>query len=178
MFILNSFARITIALIAIAIWTSAALAQTTITVPYGQWLADYVIPVAGFALIVLVILAIGYVIKLLPPWAQTLVETQFRDHLVKLAADAINAGVQATKNAVFEQELSINVGNEAIAKAAQAFIDTAPKDAVAKLGGVEGVTKWLLTQAESRGLIINGATSTDEILNSPDVRAVIASNPS
>lgn len=168
-----------IALIALILIAFPALAQdTTVTIPYGQWLADYVIPIAGFALIVLVILAIGYVIKLLPPWAQTLVETQFRDHLVKLAADAINAGVQATKNAVFEQELSINVGNEAIAKAAQAFIDTAPKDAVAKLGGVEGVTKWLLTQAESRGLIINGATSTDEILNSPDVRAVIASNPS
>ena len=168
-----------IALIALILIAFPALAQdTTVTIPYGQWLADYVIPIAGFALLVLVILAIGYVIKLLPPWAQTLVETQFRDHLVKLAADAINAGVQATKNAVFEQELSINVGNEAIAKAAQAFIDTAPKDAVAKLGGVEGVTKWLLTQAESRGLIINGATSTDEILNSPDVRAVIASNPS
>jgi hypothetical protein len=169
-----------IAMIAFAflVLISPALAQTTVVIPYGQWLADYVIPLGGFVLIVLVIVAFGYVIKLLPPWAQTLVETQFRDQLVKLASDAINAGMQATKNAVFDDELSINVGNEAIAKAVQAFIDTAPKDAVARLGGVEGVAKWILTQAEARGLIINSTTSTDEILRSVDMRNVVAANPS
>jgi hypothetical protein len=162
-----------IAMIAFMLIAFPALAQdTTVTVEWGFYFGAYVLPIASFIVLVLLIVGLGYAIKLLPPWAQALATPAIQAQLIAYAADALNWGVQAVKDATKDKELTIDVGNAVIAKAAQEFIDTAPKNVIDKLGGIEGVKKWLLQQAEDHHVIIASDTTAAQILNSDAVRKV------
>lgn len=151
---------------------ASAFAQaTTITIPTGEWVG-YALPIGAFIIMVLLIMALGYLIRLLPPWAQALVSVQVQKQLIGYAANALNLGVQKVREATKESTLTIDVGNKVIAAAAQEAINTWPKNVVDRLGGIEGIKKWLLTQAEDHGVILDPKTTAADILNSPAVSAI------
>lgn len=158
--------------IALALLTTGAFAQdTTISVPWGDWLAA-AFPLVAFVLLVLLTFGVAILLPKLPPWVQAIMTPAIQAQLIAYAADALNWGVQKAQGATKGQELTVDVGNAVIAHAAQEALNTWPQKIVDKLGGVEGVKKWLLQQAEDRGVIINSSTTAEQILGSAPVRNV------
>lgn len=172
---MNPFRLLAVAaltLVSMALFIGAALAQTTnVSLPIGDWIG-MVLPIGSFIIMVLLIVGLGYLIRLLPPWAQALASVAIQKQLIGYASDALNIGIQKIKDATKGQVLEVNVGNAVIAAAAQEAINTWPKAVIDKLGGLDGIKKWLLTQAEDHGVILDPSTTAADILNSPAVKSV------
>lgn len=175
MYFLHILKTIVAAIVLFALACSVAMAQaTSVSIPYGDWIVAS-LPVLSFIVLVLVIFGLGYALKFLPPWAQALITPALEKEAIVWASRALNWGVQAIAGAAKGKELDIPVGNAVIAKAAQDFIDSAPKAVVDRLGGIEGVKKYLLKQAEDHGVILATDSNAKDILNSPEVKAVTGS---
>lgn len=170
------FATLGVATLMVAFSIASVLAQdTTVTIPYGNWISA-VLPFIGFIVLLGVIILLAYVIKFLPPWAQSLVAVAGQKELIGYAKQAINTAVMATQGAVKDKEIKLDVGNPLVAKAVQTAIDTWPQAAIDKLGGVDGVKKFVISQLEDHGVVLPPDATTDEILASPEVSKVKA-NP-
>lgn len=171
-------AVVALSILALAYLTLPAQAQeaTTVSVPYGDWLADYIIPIVGSVAAVLVTVLLGILVRFLPPWLQPLVTNAVLARLQNLSADAIEFGVQATAGAVKGQELTLPVGSSVVANAVQHALDTWPKAAIDKAGGVEGVKLAILKQLEWTGVILPSSSTVEQVLSQPEVAGITA-NP-
>lgn len=167
----NLTKKLALCAVAYLILTTAVLAQGTVTVPWGDWLAA-AFPIVGFVLIVLLTVGVAILLPRLPPWVQAVMTPAVQQMLLTYAANAINWGIQKAQGATKGQVLAFDVGNAAVAAAIQDALNTMPQKVVDKLGGVEGVKKWILSQAEDHGLILDPNTTADMILSSPQVRAI------
>lgn len=173
----HAFKLIAVALAMLAIFTAKAFAQdTSVHIPIGDWIAA-VMPVVSFVGAILLVVLAGFGIKLLPPWAQALASTALQKEGVALASQVINWGVQAVEGATKGKEIDLNVGNAIVAKAAQEAINTWPKNVVDRLGGLDGVKKFIVTQLEDHGVILPQGSTAQQVLSSVDVRAVTGPNP-
>ena len=167
-------ALIALSCIALAYFTLPVQAQEAsgVTVPYGQWLADYIIPIVGSVAAILVTVVLGILVRFLPPWLQPLVNTAVLKRLQALAGDAIEFGVQATAGAVKNAELTVPLGSSVVANAVQHAINTWPKAAIDKVGGVHGVKLAIIKELENRGVILPPDSTVDQVLSSPPVARI------
>lgn len=150
--------------------TTGAFAQT-VEVPWGDWLSA-AFPVLAFVLLILLTAGVALLLPNLPPWVRAAMTPAVQSMLLTYAANALNWGVQKAQGAVKGQELSIPVGNAVIAAAVQEALNTWPQKIVDKLGGPDGVKKWILQQAEDHGVIVNSQTTAEQILHSGPVSSV------
>lgn len=162
---------ITLSMIALVLFTTGAFAQNTVTVPWGDWLAA-AYPIVGFVLLILLTAGLAILLPRLPPWVQAAMTPQIQAMLLTYAANALNWGIQQVAGATKGKELEIPVGNAVIAAAVQEALNTWPQKIVDKLGGVEGVKKFILQQAEDHGVIVHSTTTAEGILGSAPVRMV------
>lgn len=173
---MKNIVTIAAAVLALALLTTGAFAQGTVTVPWGNWLSA-ALPIVAFTLLVLVTAGTALLLPKLPSWVQAAITPQIQAMLLTYASNALNWGIQKVQNAVKDSELSVDVGNAVIAAAVQEALNTWPKKIVDKLGGVEGVKKFILMQAEDHGVIVNKATTAEMILGSHAVRTVSGPQP-
>jgi hypothetical protein len=156
--------------------TLALAAPGDVTFPIGDWAAA-ALPVLGFVVLLLVIFLLYQALRFLPPWAQALVTPALVEQITVLANDAIEWGVQKAQDAVKGKEITVNIGSEVLAAAAQQAINTWPKALVERLGGIEGVKKEILKRFENAGVMLPPGSTADDILNHPAVTAVTTANP-
>jgi hypothetical protein len=156
----------------------AAMGQdTTIELPYGNVLAS-LIGLVGIVLVILLGVALRYLVKFLPPWAQAVISQKQLEEIQAYAADAIEFGVQKTQDAVKGKEIDVNVGNEIVAHAAQEFIDTAEAKVVDALGS-DGVKLAVIKGLEKANVILPADSTVEAIMASPEVSSVtVPANPS
>lgn len=159
------------------LYAGAALAQTTtVVVPWGDWVYA-ALPLVVFVILLALLVGVAFVLPKLPPWVQSAAKLAITKENIAYAAQAINAAVMAVAGAAKGKRLELNVGNPLVAKAAQEFVNTVPKAVVDRLGGLEGVKKFIISQLEDHNVILPDDATTADILNSPSVRAVVNPNP-
>lgn len=117
----------------IALQTGAFAADGAITVPWGQWVADWA-PLIGSALAALV----TWGFRQLPG---NLVAILGNGRVELLINNAIGYGLNAVKDAAKGKTLSADVGNKVLAEAMQYAIDNAPGWLLTWAGGPEGLAK-------------------------------------
>lgn len=133
---------------------SVALAQTTdptptvvtedtsVTFPVGLWVSvvadliqNFVAPFLG--------VVIGWILLLVPGWARILLGTVLTDRNLE---KAIQYALNMVEGATADKTLTIDVGNEVIAKAAQYFIDSVPKWLVTFAGGPAAIEQKVIAR--------------------------------
>ncbi len=160
-----------VAVMALLLLATPALAQdTTISLPYGDVLAA-IAGIVGMVLVILIGVALNFLVKFLPPWAQAVITKAQIDKIQALAADAVEYGVQATAGAVKGKELTINVGNELIANAVQNAIDTWEPKLIDALGS-DGVKVEVIKALEKAGVLLPPESTINKVLASPEVSSV------
>lgn len=157
------------------LWIGAGFAQSTVTVPVGDWLYA-ALPAVSFVLLVVVLVVLALLLPKLPPWAQAALKLAITKENIAYAAQAINAAVYAVAGAAKGKELTLNVGSPVVAKAAQSFVDTAPKYVVDRLGGLEGVKRFIISQLEDHGVVLPDDVTADMLLAMPQLKAVTGPN--
>ncbi len=153
-----------------------ALAQTTtVQVPFGDWVGA-VVPFLGVLVLALLGTGIALVLPHLPAWAQGLATAQLQAQLTAAVAFAVEWAVQDVSEAAKGKTLTIDVGNELLAKGAQKAIDVLPGKVVEWAGGAEGIKEQVLAHFENANVILPEASAAKDRMAAPAVRAVSA-NP-
>lgn len=141
-------------IVMIGIFTSFALAQdvvianeNSVTIPYGRWLDILLVNLADPSSVAWTVVAgiIAWLLAMLPGPAQVLFRT-FR--VEQLLNRAVLAGINATRGAVQDKALTVDVGSEVVAKAANYAIDHGSKHLIEWMGGVEGVQEKVLARVK------------------------------
>jgi hypothetical protein len=112
--------------------------DTVVTVPYGSWISD-----AADLLWTVILGAIAWALRQLPGQAADFLKML---RVEQLLARSKEFGVNRTQGAVAGKALSLNVGNEVLAKALQYAIDNGPKWMIEWMGGAAGVRQKLLAR--------------------------------
>lgn len=127
-------------LAAIMLSTAAFAADTTITLPVGSWLgaaSEMIGPILAAAFM--------FMIRKLPSQVAAFLMTMRVDQLLQMA---ISYGINAVSGATKDKPLTIDVGNEVVARAAQYAIDNAPGWLVSWMGGVQGVREKIIARLD------------------------------
>lgn len=112
---------------------TAAFAQTTptptteVTVPWGQWVAnglDAILPVMLTALLGVSTYVVGAYV---PPWLKAIAGAAAQARVNQVLEKAVMSAVAQTKGAVLNKRLTIPVGSEVLARAAQYAVNQAPE---------------------------------------------------
>lgn len=120
----------------VLVWPGFAFASdSTVTMPVGVW-ADAVLVFAGDHLAALVLAAVAALCRKLPAEAVNYLRMM---RVEQLLDRAIGAGINGVRGAVFGKTLTIEVGSEVVAKAAQYAIDHGPPSLIAWMGGPEAI---------------------------------------
>jgi len=131
--------------VAFILYPLAALAQavavdTTVEVPISSW-----IETAGTFVGPLLAAAALWLIRKLPEQISAILITMRVDQMLEKAISyAINATVAASK----DKPLSINVGNEVVAKAVQYVIDNGPGWLIGWMGGEASIREKVIARLE------------------------------
>jgi hypothetical protein len=116
----------------------AVVPDTTVDIPVSSWLnaaAELIGPMLGVAVL--------WLIRKLPAQLGGVLMTLRADQLLEKAISyAINAVAGATK----DKPLSINVGNEVVAKAVQYVVDNGPGWMVTWLGGKDAIRQKVIAR--------------------------------
>lgn len=116
--------------------------NTTVVVPYGTWL-DQVLSAIQSSLAVIIAAVVAWAFRNLPKAVVDILRTLQAEQLLMRAADY---GINATRGAVKDKSLNIDVGNEAIAKAVQYAISNAPGWLINWLGGPSAIRDKLIAR--------------------------------
>lgn len=122
--------------------TNDISSDTTVVIPYGNWLDSLLGNLFGVVSSVIAIL-IAFAGRHLPKWVGDLLLTMKAEQLLTRAAEY---GINATRGAVQGKSLELNVGNEAIAKGAQYAIDNGPKLLIDWLGGPSAIRDKIIAR--------------------------------
>lgn len=129
--------------VACILYPLAALAQavavdTTVELPIGSW-----VETAGAFVGPLLAAAALWLIRKLPEQISAILITMRVDQMLEKAISyAINATVAASK----DRPLSINVGNEVVAKAAQYVVDNGPGWLIGWMGGYAAIREKIIAR--------------------------------
>lgn len=124
---------ITIAVAVLIAVTAAAMAQATpaptteVTVPWGSWVSnalDVALPLFLTALTGVATYVVGAYV---PPWLKAIAGTAAQARVNQVLEKAVMSAVAQTKGAVLNKRLTIPVGSEVLARAAQYAVNQAPE---------------------------------------------------
>lgn len=122
-------------LAAVLLAPHALAADSTVTVPLGAW-AEAVLAFAGDHLAALVLAVVAALCRKLPAEAVNVLRMM---RVEQLLDRAIGAGINEVRGAVLGKTLTIEVGSEVVARAAQYAVDHGPPNLVAWMGGPEAI---------------------------------------
>lgn len=119
-----------------------APSATTVVVPYGNALDALLENIFGL---------VGSAVTLVFAFLARNLPKQIVDFLIMIRAEQMLAraaeyGINATRGAVKDKSLSIDVGNEAIAKATNYVLDSAPGWLIKWLGGPSAVSEKMVAR--------------------------------
>jgi hypothetical protein len=172
--------------------TAAAFAQeavpvdTTVTVPWGNWVngvVDVALPALGTVLTgVVTYIVSAYV----PPWLRAITGQRGQQRVNEIINNAVMSAVGQTKNAMLGKALEIPVANEVLRRAMQYAVDQAPKlikdaansnaENLAKMVMARMTQwgllppKWDLAKAKAEGTtnsVVNNSTGKPVVTNPP-----------
>lgn len=122
--------------------TNDISSDTTVVIPYGNWIDSLLGNLFGVVSSIIAIL-VAFAGRHLPKWIGDLLLTMKAEQLLTRAAEY---GINATRGAVVGKSLELNVGNEAVAKGAQYAIDNGPKFLIDWLGGPEAIRDKMIAR--------------------------------
>lgn len=125
----------------IATSLSSAADGTTVTIPYGEWIAS-VGDAAASLLLPILLGVLARVMTILPAPIAAMLTTA---RVEQLLDRAINYGINAVRGATAGKVLTVDVGNKVIAQAADYAIDAAPS-LVKWMGGEEALRRKILAR--------------------------------
>lgn len=128
--------------------SAAAFAQaatdTTVTVPWGDTLAQ-ILTAAQETLTVLLLGVMAAAVAKLPGWAQAIINTWRVDQML---AKAIAYGINTTAGAVKGEQLQADVGNAVVKRAVDYAIANAPGWLIGWMGGEAGVKQKIMARVD------------------------------
>jgi hypothetical protein len=137
----------------------AAEAGTTVSIPVGTWVSDWM-PIVSGGLAALV----AWALRQLP---SNLIAILGNGRVELLINNAIGYGLNAVAGAAKGKTLSADVGNKVLAEALQYAIDNAPGWLTTWAGGPEGLAKkiWgrLNLAEDADGSIVQLVTATAQV---------------
>jgi hypothetical protein len=113
---------------------------TEIRIPWGAWLSDLSSTLATILMAVVI-----WLFRRLPGSVVAILQTLRAEQLIQ---KAIDYGLNATAGAAKDNVLTVEVGNEVIAKAATYAIDNGAPYIIKWLGGTDGITKKIVARLE------------------------------
>jgi hypothetical protein len=151
---------------ALAPFPAYAQDDTTITIPWGDWLSSAIGVVGMFIIGVVVPALLAWVLSMLPAPIRAWFDQQRIAQVEQLLGRAVDYGLNAVDGAVKGKELSVPVGSAVVAEAAQYAIDHGPSKIIEWLGGPEAVKEMILARLPLQA----NATARDVLDNAPPVR--------
>ena len=121
------------------------VAPTSVLVPWGDWLATALTIINSLALPVIGG-AVAWMFRALPSWAVNFFRTISVEQWLQRALDF---GVNTTIGAVRGKSMTLNVGNEVVAKALSYIAEHAPEWLKSWLGGTEGIRDRLVARLQT-----------------------------
>jgi hypothetical protein len=115
-----------------------ASASTTVTIPYGDWLAA-----AANSLIVILGALLAYGFRLLPAQVVGILQSLRADQLL---TKAVEYGINAVAGAAKGKALDVNVGNDVVAEAVNYVIQQGPAWLINWLGGEDGIRRMVIAR--------------------------------
>lgn len=131
--------------ITIAVSTAALAADTTVTIPYGDWIGSasgVIASVVGLGVAALV----GFAVKFLPAPLKALATEKNINAVDQLLYRAVDFGVAKAAEAAKGKEIDFDLRNEALAHAAQYALDHGAKALVDWAGGAAGIEEKLFSR--------------------------------
>ena len=125
--------------------TVVLAADTTVTLPWGDWLSAIRGQVAAIAESVAMVI-VAFALKFVPPAIKAFLDEQRIKQVEQLLENAIGYGTNAASGAVKGKTLDLNVGVEVVAAALQYAIDNGPGWLVKWMGGTEGVRDKIIAR--------------------------------
>lgn len=163
---------IVLAIVAVYLFGIApAFAQGVVTVDSGS-IFDTLAPVLTVVLYVALLGLVGVVIAFIPAGWRAVIGPIVLKYAQEWGLQVINLAVQRVREATHGKTISVNVGSEVLAKAAQEALNAFPGWLVSFLGGPEGVKKFLVGLFEKANVNIPDEATADDLLNAPKVQSV------
>ena len=141
----HAFIRVAATGCALTLFAAAALAQasdTTVTVPWGDTLAQIMTGLQETITVILLGVLTAAVAKL-PGWVQAILNTWRVNQMLE---KAIDYGINTTIGAVKGQELSVDVGNAVVKTAVEYVVTHAPGWLITWMGGDEMIRQKLMAR--------------------------------
>ncbi|MBI4921847.1 MAG: hypothetical protein HY834_08865 [Devosia nanyangense] len=133
---------------ALAILTCSAAfaaADTSVSIPIGDWLAGATGVLAPI-LAIAVLAALLYATKFLPATFQAYITKERIAAAEQLLERAVAFGLNKAAEAAKDKTVEVDVRNEAVAKAAQYAIDHGPEKLVTWMGGAPAVGEKIIAR--------------------------------
>ena len=169
--IINAIKLIAVATIMAFLWIGAAAAQGTVTVDAGNIFVTLQ-PILTVVLYVLLLGLVGLVLTFIPAGWRAIIGPIVLKYAQEWGLQVINLAVQRVANATHGKTITVNVGSEVLAKAAQEALNAFPGWLINFLGGPDGVKKFLVGLFEKANVNIPDEATADDLLTSQKVQKV------
>lgn len=118
--------------------TVAEKSDSVVTIPISSWVEGI-----GAAVLPFVAVFVAWLVRKLPAQVAAILTTMRVDQLIE---KAISYGINTTVNATKDKPLTVDVGNEVVAKAAQYVIDNGPGWLIGWMGGAKGIEEKIIAR--------------------------------
>lgn len=135
------------ALLGVALCAPAFAQETSVAIPWGDWLSEILVFVGG-----IIITALGAILTwaatFLPATLRAYINQQMIKQAEQLLARAIDYAIEAVSGAAKGQKLSISVGHEVVATAMRYAIEHGPAKLIEWMGGVDLLREKILARLD------------------------------
>jgi hypothetical protein len=118
--------------------TVAEKSDSVVSIPVSSWVEGI-----GAAVLPMVALFVAWIIRKLPSQVAAILTTMRVDQLLE---KAISYGINTTVNATKDKPLTVDLGNEVVAKAAQYVVDNGPGWLIGWMGGAKGIEEKIIAR--------------------------------
>lgn len=120
-------------------------ADTTVTLPWGDWL-NAILAEAMTFIGVLLMAIITFAASKLPPAAQAFITAERIKQVEQVLERAIGFGINSLGEKVKGQTISVDVKNEVVEQALQYVIDHAPQKLIDWMGGIDAIREKIIAR--------------------------------
>lgn len=131
--------------LALTIPAFAQDADTSITIPWGDWLAAILGQVAA-SISVILLAVLTWLSTKLPPAVQAFITTERIKQVEQILERAITYGLQQAATGVKGKTANVDVKNEAVETALQYVIDHGPAKLIAWMGGIDAIREKIIAR--------------------------------